>query len=82
VCVGGGGLSAANELLKVIDENFAETTVISIAHRLNFIRNMDKILVLNTGGTVNAFDTPANLLRDKEGYFAKQLASENTGRTD
>lgn len=30
---------SANELLRVIDENFAETTVISIAHRLNFIRN-------------------------------------------
>lgn len=25
---------SANELLRVIDENFAETTVISIAHRL------------------------------------------------
>ena len=30
---------SANELLRVIDENFQETTVISIAHRLNFIRN-------------------------------------------
>lgn len=44
---------SANELLRVIDENFTDTTVISIAHRLNFIRNSDKILVLNTGGTIN-----------------------------
>eukprot|EP01052_Picozoa_sp_SAG31_P004099 SAG31_NODE_166_length_21670_cov_22.507719_17_plen_71_part_00 len=29
---------SANELLRVIDENFKETTVLSIAHRLNFIR--------------------------------------------
>ena len=29
---------------------------------LNFIRDSEKILVLNTGGTVNSFDTPAALL--------------------
>ena len=58
---------SANELLKVIDTSFKEITVISIAHRLNFIKNSDRILVLNAGGTVNAFDTPAKLLEDKEG---------------
>ena len=45
----------------------------------NFIRNSDKILVLNTGGTINAFDTPEKLLEDTEGYFAKQLEEENSG---
>ena len=48
-------------------------------HRLNFIRASDKILVLNTGGTVNAFDTPENLLKDTDGYFARQMAAENSG---
>jgi ABC-type multidrug transport system fused ATPase/permease subunit len=70
---------SANELLRVIDENFTDTTVISIAHRLNFIRNSDKILVLNTGGTISAFDTPENLLKDTSGYFSRQMAEENTG---
>ena len=70
---------SANELLRVIDDNFKATTVISIAHRLNFIKRADRILVLNTGGTVNAFDTPANLLKDKDGYFARQMAAENSG---
>ena len=51
--------------------------MISIAHRLNFIRNSDKILVLNTGGTINAFDTPAKLMDDEEGYFARQMKAEN-----
>ena len=99
----------------------------SIAHRLNFIRASDKILVLNTGGTINvrcadqppplhslarhsqlrtftrlsmhasalvrvvcacvrahvcilqAFDTPENLMKDTAGYFAKQMAEENSG---
>lgn len=68
---------SANELLRVIAESFSEITVISIAHRLNFIKNSDRILVLNAGGTVNAFDTPANLLKDEDGYFCKQLAEEN-----
>jgi ABC-type multidrug transport system fused ATPase/permease subunit len=39
---------SANELLRVIDENFKTTTVISIAHRLNFIRASDKILGVKT----------------------------------
>lgn len=51
---------SANELLRVIDENFGDTTVISIAHRLNFIRNSDKILVLNTGGTINVRNAHSN----------------------
>lgn len=61
----------------MVDELFRDTTVISIAHRLNFIRNSDRILVLNTGGTINAFDTPDRLLEDPDGYFARQLAEEN-----
>ena len=65
------------ELLRVVDEQFRDTTVISIAHRLNFIRDSDRILVLNTGGTINAFGTPDRLLEDPDGYFAKQLAEEN-----
>jgi ABC-type multidrug transport system fused ATPase/permease subunit len=50
--------------------------------RLNFIRSCDKILVLNTGGTVNAFDTPENLLKDTDGYFARQMAAENSGMSN
>jgi hypothetical protein len=33
----------------VVETHFKETTVISIAHRLNFIRGADKILVQRTG---------------------------------
>ena len=69
--------ASATELLRVVEAEFKETTVLSIAHRLNFIRNSDRILVLNTGGTVNAFASPAKLLEDPDGYFSKQLAEEN-----
>ena len=54
-----------------------QLTASALFGSLNFIRNSDKILVLNTGGTINAFDTPDNLLKDTDGYFAKQLAEEN-----
>ena len=67
---------SAEMLLAVVEEHFKSTTIVSIAHRLNFIRNSDKILVLNPGGTVNAFDTPENLIK-QGGYFAKQLEAEN-----
>lgn len=67
--------ASAEELLSVVDTHFKSTTVISIAHRLNFIRNSDKILVLNTGGTIADFDTPTNLIK-AGGYFAKQLEAE------
>ena len=68
---------SANELLRVVEDEFSDITVISIAHRLNFIKKCDRILVLHAGGTVDAFDTPEKLLEDHEGYFARQLAEEN-----
>ena len=30
--------ASANELVQVVEEQFKDTTVLSIAHRLNFIR--------------------------------------------
>eukprot|EP01052_Picozoa_sp_SAG31_P009035 SAG31_NODE_467_length_15267_cov_13.792919_11_plen_246_part_00 len=69
--------ASANALLQVVERSFKSTTVLSIAHRLNFIKDFDRILVLNTGGTINAFDTPANLLEQKGGYFSRQLGVEN-----
>lgn len=54
-------------------------TMIRFPRRLNFIKDSDRILVLNTGGTVAAFDTPDNLLKDKDGYFAQQMEQENSG---
>ena len=58
---------SANKLLQVIEENFTDTTVISIAHRLNFIRGSDRVPVLDAGGTVNAFGPPEELLKDSDG---------------
>ena len=63
---------SANELLKVIDTSFKEITVISIAHRLNFIKNSDRILVLDAGRLVE-FGPPGELAERAGGAFARML---------
>jgi len=60
---------------KMIKTEFKETTVITIAHRLNTIIQYDKILVLDQG-KIAEFEDPANLLDKGSGYFAK-LVKEN-----
>jgi len=59
---------------KMIKTEFKETTVITIAHRLNTIIQYDKILVLDQGN-IAEFEDPVNLL-ESGGYFSK-LIKEN-----
>ncbi|KAI8304258.1 ABC transporter atnG [Colletotrichum sp. SAR11_59] len=50
----------------IIDREFSEQTVISIIHRLRFVENYDKVLLLNRGEILE-WDTPRSLLmRDSE----------------
>lgn len=53
---------------KLIQEQFKESTVITIAHRLNTIINSDKVLVLERG-KVKEFDCPKRLLEDQNSVF-------------
>jgi ATP-binding cassette subfamily C (CFTR/MRP) protein 1 len=59
---------------RVIRERFTESTVITIAHRLNTIIDSDRILVMKDG-RVAEFDTPAALL-DQEGSIFASLVSD------
>ncbi|KAG0240809.1 Multidrug resistance-associated protein 4 [Actinomortierella wolfii] len=51
-----------------IKKNFANCTVLMIAHRLNTIIECDKILVMDDGRVVE-FDRPAKLIQQENGYF-------------
>lgn len=58
------------KIQKLIMECFRNTTLITIAHRIQNILSHDKILVLEKGQIVE-FDSPANLLKDKNSSFFK-----------
>ncbi|KAJ1883449.1 hypothetical protein LPJ57_000108 [Coemansia sp. RSA 486] len=47
---------------------FANSTILCIAHRLRTVADYDRILVLDAG-QVAEFDTPGNLLQDEQGVF-------------
>lgn len=71
-------------LQETIRKEFKDRTILTIAHRLNTILDSDKIIVLEKG-EVAEFDTPENLLRNKDSlYYAlcKQggfIEDENEG---
>ena len=60
---------------EVIRDKFKDSTVITIAHRLNTIMDYDKVLVLD-GGQVVEFDEPELLIRNG-GLFAEMVRSRN-----
>ena len=57
---------------KLILEEFKESTVITVAHRLNTVIKSDKILVLGFGEVLE-FDTPQNLMSNPTSTFTSIL---------
>lgn len=62
-------------------EHFKEATMLTIAHRLNTIINSDKILLLNKG-TVQEYDSPANLLANPTSHFSQLIAQIKQSEDD
>lgn len=57
---------------KLIHEKFENSTVITIAHRLNTIINSEKVLVLEQG-RVKEFDCPKTLMDDPNSVFTSYI---------
>ncbi|KAL5238885.1 hypothetical protein ACI65C_006295 [Semiaphis heraclei] len=58
-----------DELIQTtIRSEFKDSTVLTIAHRLNTIMDSDKVIVLDNGFMVE-YDSPANLLQKKSSVF-------------
>ena len=51
-----------------VREEFRDTTVITIAHRINTILDSDRVMVLDSG-QLKEFDTPSNLLNNYQTMF-------------
>lgn len=54
---------------ETIKTQFADRTVITVAHRIDTILHSDRVLVLDAG-TVREFDAPDALLADRDSAFA------------
>ena len=57
---------------KTVRAQFSETTCLIIAHRLNTIIDVDRVMVL-ADGELQEFDSPANLLKRPGSYFASMV---------
>mmetsp|Transcript_5901 Transcript_5901/g.21066 ORF Transcript_5901/g.21066 Transcript_5901/m.21066 type:complete len:109 (-) Transcript_5901:255-581(-) len=65
---------ATDQLMqRAIREHFAESTVITVAHRLHTLADASRILLLSDG-RVAEFDAPAALLADASSHFSRLVA--------
>jgi ATP-binding cassette, subfamily C (CFTR/MRP), member 1 len=62
---------------QLITEEFKNSTVITVAHRLNTVLNSDKILVLDFGKVLE-FDTVEKLKDDEDSAFYSLLNEFNS----
>lgn len=58
----------------MIDKDFRGRTVLSVLHRLRFIRRYDKILLLDAGRVIE-FDSPEALLNRRSAFAELYRAS-------
>lgn len=65
---------------ETIRREFRDSTVLTIAHRLNTILDYDRVLLLDRG-QVREFDSPQRLLADRDSVFSAMAADANLNTT-
>ncbi|KAJ2802087.1 hypothetical protein H4R20_003417, partial [Coemansia guatemalensis] len=65
---------------QTIRNEFKDCTVLTIAHRLDTVIDSDMVLVID-GGRLAEYDTPQNLLTNKDSIFAKLVEEAHNGNT-
>lgn len=63
---------------RTIRENMKDTTVLTIAHRINTIMDSDRVLVMDDG-EVGEFDTPEALLKNDQSLYSKLVRDSQEG---
>ncbi|XP_014769717.2 ATP-binding cassette sub-family C member 2 [Octopus bimaculoides] len=72
----------SKQIMKIIEQNFQDSTILCIAHKLDIVQNYDKILVMENGVNVE-FGPPQQLLSRKNSYYYNMfLLSEKSGLLD
>ncbi|KAI6185867.1 Multidrug resistance-associated protein 1-like, protein [Aphelenchoides besseyi] len=61
---------------KTIRENFSASTILTIAHRLDTIRDFDRVMVMEQGRLVE-FDRIDRLLKNKNSRFARMVRASH-----
>ncbi|CAL9045395.1 unnamed protein product [Musa banksii] len=64
---------------KTLRQQFSESTVITVAHRITSVIDSDIVILLDNAGVIVEIDSPTTLLETKSSLFAK-LVSEYTTR--
>lgn len=64
---------------RILREEFAECTILTVAHRLNTIIDSDVVLVLD-GGRLAEMGRPQELLKTKDSLFSKLAKSSGTAK--
>jgi ABC-type multidrug transport system fused ATPase/permease subunit len=70
-----------NLIQKMVRKNFKNTTVLTIAHRLNTIMDYDRVLVLDKGELAE-YDSPKNLLANPKGIFTSMVDATGPGSAE
>eukprot|EP01017_Pseudomicrothorax_dubius_P031328 TRINITY_DN3988_c0_g1_i5.p1 TRINITY_DN3988_c0_g1~~TRINITY_DN3988_c0_g1_i5.p1 ORF type:complete len:109 (-),score=23.31 TRINITY_DN3988_c0_g1_i5:97-423(-) len=73
-------LVTENIIQLALREGLKESTVLTIAHRLDTVTVSDKILVLSQGKNVE-YDTPANLMENKTSIFREMVESSQAQKS-